>query len=46
MQLQLQTEIFVAGPGAGTSGGSDLNFLTEDADLFVTEDNDELVQES
>lgn len=46
MQIQLQTEIFIAGPGAATSGASDFNFLTEDADLFVTEDGDELVQES
>lgn len=46
MQIQLQTEIFNAGPASGTSGASDFNLLTEDADLLLTEDGDELLQES
>lgn len=47
MQIQLQTEIFIPGPGAATSGASTGNLLLESSmDLQLTEDGDELVQET
>lgn len=47
MQLQVQilpSEIIPLGAGGG-GGGSNFNLLTEDAELFLTEDGDEMVQE-
>ena len=49
--MQLQVQILPADAGnplgaAGGSGGSAFNLLTEDAELFLTEDGDELLQES